>query len=264
MYQAVHHQFVASAIVKKMGGEIDPAAQIGVMLADSTFYPATCKPDDVIFAMRRNRMQYFFSDVHLRGEYPGYALRYFSEQGISIETAPEDEALIRENRMDFLAISYYYSRILDAKKHTMNPTSADQNPYLEPTPWEWRQDPMGFYNCISQYWDRYQVPLMVVENGFGALDKLEEDGRVRDPYRVDYFRKHINAMKECVKDGVDMIAYCAWAPIDIVSSSSAEMSKRYGFVYVDYDDLGGGSGKRFEKDSFSWMQRLIKSNGEEL
>lgn len=263
-YQAVHHQFVAAAMAKKLAREIDPAAQIGVMLADCTFYPASCKPQDVIFTMQRNRMQYFFSDVHLRGEYPGYALRYFKEHGIHLATTPQDEALIRENTMDYLAISYYYSRILDAAKHTMDPMTGDQNPYLEPTPWEWRADPLGFYNCLSQYWDRYQKPLMIAENGFGALDTVAPDGHIHDPYRVDYYRKHIKAMKECVKDGADIISYCAWAPIDIVSSSSAEMSKRYGFVYVDYDDFGHGTGKRTEKDSFSWMQKVIASNGEEL
>lgn len=264
MYQAVHYQFIAAAKVKKLGKEIDPDAQIGTMLADCTFYPATCKPKDVVFAMKRNRMQYFFSDVQLRGNYPGYALRFFEENGIRLKITEEDEKLLAENTMDFLAISYYYSRILDAEKHTMSADSADQNPFLEPTPWEWRVDPLGFYNCLSQYWDRYQVPLMVAENGIGALDKVEDDGSIHDPYRVAYYDKHIRAIKECVKDGVEITAYCMWAPIDIVSSSSAEMSKRYGFVYVDLDDLGKGSGKRTKKDSFAWYQNVIRTNGDEL
>lgn len=262
MYRAVHNQFIAAARVKEAAKEIDPAAQIGTMLADCTFYPATCKPEDVVLTMQRNRMQYFFSDVLLRGTYPGYAKRYFAEHGITIPMTAEDERLLRENTMDFLCISYYYTRIIDAEKHTMNPLDGDQNPYLKPTPWEWRADPLGFYNCLSQYWDRYQVPLLIGENGLGALDTVEPDGRIHDPYRIDYYRQHIEAMKECIKDGVDIIAYCMWAPIDIVSSSSAEMSKRYGFVHVDLDDEGNGSGQRTRKDSFAWMQKVIEHNGE--
>ncbi len=264
MYQAVHHQFVAGAKVVQLAKSICPNAKMGTMLADCTYYPASCKPEDVVFAMQRNRMQYYFSDVQLRGEYPGYALRYFEEQGIVLDIKEEEETLLKENTMEFLAISYYSSKIVDAQKHSMNPLEADQNPHLQPTPWEWRMDPLGLYNCLSQYWDRYEVPLMIAENGFGALDHVEEDGSIHDTYRIDFYRKHIEQMKECIKDGVTIFAYCAWGPIDIVSSSSAEMSKRYGFVYVDLDDHGKGSGKRSKKDSFAWYQKVIQSNGEEL
>ena len=166
--------------------------------------------------------------------------------------------------MQFLAISYYYSRIVDSTKNGMTPFEGEQNPYLEPTPWEWRADPLGFYNCLSQYWDRYQVPLMIAENGLGALDKVEEDGSIHDEYRIEYLRQHVKQLKECVKDGVEIIAYLSWGPIDIVSSSSAEMSKRYGYVYVDLDDFGKGSGKRLKKDSFYWYKHVIETNGEEL
>lgn len=264
MYQAVHHQFVASAKIKELANTIDPNAILGTMVADCTFYPATCKPEDVILTMKRNRMQYYFTDVQLRGEYPVYALRYFEENNIHIQMEDGDLDVIRNNKMEFLAISYYYSRIIDSTKNGMSPTEAEQNPHLQPTPWEWRMDPLGFYNCLSQYWDRYQVPLMIGENGFGALDTVEEDGSIHDPYRIDYYEKHIKQMKECIKDGVNIFAYCAWGPIDIVSSSSAEMSKRYGFVYVDRDDFGQGTQKRIKKDSFDWYARVIKSNGEVL
>lgn len=264
MYQAVHHQFVASAKIKELAKTIDPNAILGTMVADCTFYPATCKPEDVILTMKRNRMQYYFTDVQLRGEYPVYALRYFEENNIHIQMEDGDLDVIRNNKMEFLAISYYYSRIIDSTKNGMSPTDAEQNPHLQPTPWEWRMDPLGFYNCLSQYWDRYQVPLMIGENGFGALDTVEEDGSIHDPYRIDYYEKHIKQMKECIKDGVNIFAYCAWGPIDIVSSSSAEMSKRYGFVYVDRDDFGQGTQKRIKKDSFDWYARVIKSNGEVL
>lgn len=264
MYQAVHNQFVAGAKVVKAAKDIDPNAMMGTMLADCTFYPASCKPDDVILTMKRNRMQYYFSDVQLRGEYPVYALRYFEENDIRIIMEDGDEELLKNHTMQFLAISYYASKIIDSNKNGMKPDDAEQNPYLEPTPWEWRMDPLGLYNCLSQYWDRYQVPLMIAENGFGAIDKVENDGSIHDPYRVDYYRKHIEQLKECIKDGVNVFAYCAWGPIDIVSSSSAEMSKRYGFIYVDKDDLGNGSGKRMKKDSFYWYKKVIETNGEVL
>lgn len=264
MYQAVHNQFVAGAKVVELAKEIDPEAIMGTMVADGTFYPATCKPEDVVLTMKKNRMQYYFTDVQLRGEYPVYALRYFQENGIDLKVQPGDEEILKNNPMQFLAISYYYSRIVDSTKNGMTPFEGEQNPYLEPTPWEWRADPLGFYNCLSQYWDRYQVPLMIAENGLGALDKVEEDGSIHDEYRIEYLRQHVKQLKECVKDGVEIIAYLSWGPIDIVSSSSAEMSKRYGYVYVDLDDWGKGTGKRLKKDSFYWYKHVIETNGEEL
>lgn len=264
MYQAVHNQFVAGAKVVELARRIDPEAIMGTMVADGTMYPATCKPEDVVLAMRKNRMQYYFTDVQFRGEYPIYALRYFEENNIHICMEPDDEALLKSNTFDYLAISYYYSKIVDSTKNTIKPFDAEQNPYLKPTPWEWRADPLGFYNSLSQYWDRYQKPLIIAENGLGALDKVEEDGSIHDQYRIEYLKLHIEQLKECIKDGVDIFGYLSWGPIDIVSSSSAEMSKRYGYIYVDLDDFGQGTGKRSKKDSFYWYQNVINSNGEEL
>ncbi|MBS7576902.1 MULTISPECIES: family 1 glycosylhydrolase [unclassified Enterococcus] len=264
MYQAVHNQFVAGAKVVELGRQIDPDAQLGTMVADGTFYPATCKPEDVVLTMKKNRMQYYFTDVQLRGKYPQFALRYFEENNIELPIEAGDLSLLQNNTMDFLAISYYYSRIVDSTKNAMAPFEGEQNPYLKPTPWEWRADPLGFYNCLSQYWDRYEVPLMIAENGLGAIDTVEADGQIHDEYRIEYLRQHIEQLKECVKDGVDILAYLSWGPIDIVSSSSAEMTKRYGYIYVDLDDFGKGSGKRLRKDSFYWYQKVIESNGETL
>ena len=264
MYRAVHNQMVAAAQTKLMARHLAPTAQIGTMMADGTFYPATCRPKDVVLTMQKNRMQYFFTDVQLRGEYPVFALRYFAERGYDLGITPEDEILLRDNTMDFLAISYYNSKTVDSDINTIAPFDSSQNPHLEPTPWDWRVDPLGFYNSISQYWDRYGVPIMIAENGFGALDTVEEDGSIHDNYRIDYLRRHIEQLRECVKDGVEMLAYLSWGPIDIVSSSTGEMSKRYGYVYVDRDDFGNGSGKRIKKDSFAWYQRVIATNGEDL
>lgn len=264
MYQAVHNQFIANAKAKELAKKIDPEAKLGVMLADCTFYPNSCLPEDVILTMKRNRMQYFFADVPLLGEYPGYALRYFEDNGIHIDISEEDEKLLRENTMDYLAISYYASYVVDSTKHTMEAGEMSQNPHLKPTPWDWRMDPLGLYNCISQYWDRYHVPIMIAENGYGAIDTVEEDGSIHDDYRIDYYKKHFKVIKDCIREGVDVFAFCAWGPIDIVSSSSGEMTKRYGFVHVDLDDRGKGSGKRSKKDSFYWYKNVIASNGEEL
>ena len=188
----------------------------------------------------------------------------FKENNISIQMEEGDEELLKENPMQFLAISYYYTKIVDSTKNTIKAFDGSQNPYLKPTPWEWRADPLGLYNSLSQYWDRYQVPLMIAENGLGALDKIEEDGSIHDEYRIEYLREHIKQLKECIKDGVDVIGYLSWGPIDIVSSSSAEMSKRYGYIYVDLDDFGKGSGKRLKKDSFYWYKHVIETNGEDL
>ena len=264
MYQAVHHQFVACAKVKKLAPSIDPDAILGTMVADGTMYPATCKPADIIATLNKNRyQQYFFADVQLRGEYPVYMLNYFKKKNIHIEVSEEDEKLLKDNTMDFLAMSFYSTSIVDADKDGVKPYVSSQNPNLEPTPWEWRADPLGLYNALCQLWDRYEVPLMIAENGFGAYDKVE-DGKVHDDYRIDYLRKHIEQVKNAIKDGAEVFSYLSWGPIDIVSSSSAQMSKRYGYIYVDLDDHGKGSGVRLKKDSFAWYKKVIESNGEDL
>ena len=235
------------------------------MIADGIMYPASCKPADIVLTLKKNRMQeFFFPDVQLRGEYPVYALRYFEEKGIHLEITKEDEELLKDNTMDYLAISYYATKIVDSTKDDMTPFAGQRNPYLEPTPWEWRADPLGLYNCLSQLYDRYEVPLMIAENGFGAYDKVEEDGSIHDDYRIDYLAKHIEQVKNAIKDGAEVFSYLSWGPIDIVSSSSAEMAKRYGYIYVDLDNYGKGSGKRSKKDSFDWYKKVIASNGEEL
>ncbi|MBK0036059.1 MULTISPECIES: glycoside hydrolase family 1 protein [unclassified Enterococcus] len=263
MYQAVHNQFVAQARVKELATKMGLKTQVGTMVSDNTRYPASCKPEDVVWTMKKNRMQYFFTDVQFEGKYPQYALQYFKENNINLNITEKDKELLKENTMDFLGISYYATYIIDYEKNTMAINDYEQNPHLKPTPWNWRVDPLGFYNSLSQYWDRYKIPMIIAENGYGAIDTVE-DGTVHDDYRMDYYRTHLKIVKQCIDEGVDILSFLAWAPIDIVSSSSAEMSKRYGFIYVDMDNLGNGTKKRFKKDSFEWFQNVIETHGESL
>lgn len=259
IYQAVHHQFVASAWAKKIAGEIHPGMKIGMMNGEDYVYPMTCKPEDVFAATQRNQMSnYFFTDVLARGEYPGYALRYFADNNIKLDIPEEDEIIIKEHTVDFISFSYYFSSAVSAER----PTAAQPNPFIERSIWGWAIDPLGLRNSLNQYWDRYSLPLFVAENGIGALDEIGEDGKIHDQYRIDYLAAHVKAMKEAVKDGVDVFGYASWGPIDIVSCSQGEMSKRYGYIYVDLNDRGEGSGQRRKKDSFDWYKKVIETNGE--
>lgn len=259
-YQAVHNQMVASAKIKKYAKSLPYELKIGTMVADGTTYPYSCRPDDIVLAMKHNRMQYFFTDVQFNGEYPQYAYNYFLKNNIKLDITKEEEEELKSNTMDYLAISYYFSQMVDSSKNTENPESTTPNPHLEESPWGWQIDPQGFYNTLSQYWDRYKKDIIVAENGFGMYDKLE-NGKVNDDYRIDYLSKHIEQMGRAIYDGANVIGYCAWGPIDIVSCSSQQMSKRYGFVYVDIDDEGNGSKKRIKKESFYWYKNVIESNG---
>lgn len=268
--QAAHHQLVASARAVELGHRINPAFKIGCMLAASRtcVYPRTCNPKDVLAAWDDANRNWFFSDVQCRGAYPGYQLAYLARQGIEIEMDPGDADALRAGTVDFISMSYYRSMIstaLDGDSDGDVLRLGTINPYLTATEWGIAIDPKGFRITLHNLWDRYQLPVMVVENGVGAVDVLEEDGSVHDPYRVDFFQRHIRAMKDAVEqDGVDLMGYAAWAPIDMVSAGTGEMRKRYGFVYVDLDDEGHGSGARIKKDSFAWYQRVIATNGEDL
>lgn len=261
-YQGVHNEMVACAKATKIAREIDPTVHIGMMFCDGLSYAATCKPEDVLANMKHNQMEYMYGDVLLRGEYPGYALRYFDDQNIHIEITKEDEEALK-NTADFMSLSYYYSRICDAES-IKKKKATYSNPYLKASDWGWSIDPVGLRTHLNEYWDRYRVPIFITENGIGAFDKLGADGTVHDDYRIEYLKAHIEQIKEAIKDGVKVLGYYPWGPIDIVSCSSSEMSKRYGFIYVDLDDFGKGSGKRILKDSYYWYQKVIKTNGEEL
>lgn len=263
-YQGIHNQMVATAMIKEYSNKKYPKCQIGTMLADLTAYPETSSPDDVVLSLHHNRMSYYMTDVQFRGQYPQYILRYFQEKDYKIEISEVEEKILKENTLDFLAISYYFSQMVSFEKLGEDYINSVKNPYLKTNPWGWNIDPKGLYNCISQYWDRYQKPIMIAENGFGQYDVLTSDKKVHDDYRIDYLKQHILQLKECIKDGVDVFAYCSWGPIDLVSASTQEMEKRYGFIYVDYDNEGHGSGERIRKDSFEWYKKVIASNGEEV
>ncbi|OPJ62576.1 glycoside hydrolase family 1 protein [Clostridium oryzae] len=261
-YQGVHNEMVACGLATKYARQVDSNYHIGMMLCGGPAYAATCKPEDVFATVRRNQMEYFFSDVLLRGYYPGYAFRYFEDNNINVKFGEGDEEALK-NTADFMSFSYYYTRICDAQSVKQKQT-AYRNPQLPANPWGWTIDPIGLRTFLNLFYDRYQCPIYITENGIGYYDKLEPDGSIHDLYRIEFFKTHIEQMKEAIKDGVDLRGYYTWAPIDIVSCSSSEMSKRYGFIYVDIDDYGKGSGKRYLKDSYEWMKKVIKSNGDDL
>lgn len=267
-YQALHHQFIASAIAVKQIHAIDPDAQIGCMLARMQNYPNTPNPVDVLETQKQDELNLFFTDVQVRGEYPEFMNRYFAEHHVVIDMADDDEDLLREGTVDYLSFSYYMSMVASAdpdfEKTSGNLTFGGKNPYLASSDWGWQIDPVGLRITLNEFWSRYHVPLFVVENGLGAQDILDEDGHIHDDYRIDYLRQHIIQMKEAVKDGVDLMGYTTWGPIDLISAGTSEMSKRYGFVYVDQDDAGNGTLDRTPKDSFYWYKQVISSNGANL
>lgn len=217
--------------------------------------------------MELRRRSLFYGDVMIRGAYPNYIARVWEEEGVWLETEPEDEELIRSYPSDFLAFSYYRTSTHEYGQPFYGDTGGDQgtpNPYLETTPWGWQIDPLGLRYTLNELYDRYQIPLFVVENGLGQEDIPGEDGKIHDSYRIDYVRRHIEAMKEAVRDGVELMGYTYWGPFDIVSAGTGEMRKRYGFVYVDRDNEGKGTLERSKKDSFAWYAKVIASNGEDL
>ncbi|WP_182201681.1 glycoside hydrolase family 1 protein [Paraliobacillus salinarum] len=268
-FQALHHQFVASALTVKSIRKIIPDAKIGCMLSAVTIYPETCNPKDSLDSLKKEqKSNHFYTDVQVRGYYPNYMKRFFLENNIEIKKEPKDDSILKEYTMDFISLSYYMSLVTstknDAKKVSGNLFGGVKNPYLEQSEWGWQIDPIALRIILNRLYDRYQVPLFIVENGLGAYDKIEEDGSIHDPYRIDYLRKHIEQMKEAIKDGVELIGYTSWGPIDLISASTSEMSKRYGFIYVDQDNYGNGSLERYRKESFHWYKKVIESNGEDL
>lgn len=269
-WQAMHHLFVASAKAVMKGHEIDPDNQIGMMVAYIPSYPMTADPEDVFAALQFNRDQESFIDVQVKGYYPAHRIKEFEREGIVIEKLEGDDELIAQGTVDYIGFSYYMSTASSADPDKVkyvggNQMPAVKNPYLTESDWGWAVDPLGLRISLCKLYDRYNIPLFIVENGFGAQDVVEADGTINDDYRIQYFRDHIQAMKDAVElDGVDLMGYTPWGCIDLVSAGTGEMSKRYGFIYVDLDDEGQGTLARSRKQSFFWYQKVIESNGESL
>ena len=268
-FQALHHQFVASAKAIQYAHEHYPQFKMGCMICFITSYALTCDPADEIANQKAMQItNWFASDMHVRGEYPYYMKRYFAENNITIQQEPEDAAILKAGTVDFYTFSYYMSNCItthkDADDVGGNIVAGKKNPYLKASDWGWQIDPIGLRYTLNEIYDRYHIPLMVVENGLGAYDVKGEDGKIHDSYRIDYLRQHIEQMAEAVKDGVDLMGYTPWGCIDLVSASTGEMAKRYGFIYVNKFDDGTGDLSRERKDSFYWYKKVIASNGEDL
>lgn len=269
VYQAAHHMFLASAKAVSLGHSINPEFQIGMMLLYPTFYAETCKPEDQLSAMHAIDEHYYFSDVQVRGNYSPKAKAFLRNKGIVLQTEDDDEATLSQGMVDFIGFSYYNSNVAAAhfseKKAGGNMLNAIENPYLVESDWGWSIDPIGLRLALNNLYDRYRIPLFIVENGLGAQDVVEADGSIHDYYRIDYLRKHIQAMKDAVNlDGVDCMGYTVWGCIDLVSLGTGEMKKRYGLIYVDRDNAGNGSLQRKKKDSFLWYKGCIESNGKDI
>ncbi|SNZ15988.1 6-phospho-beta-glucosidase [Terribacillus aidingensis] len=273
MYQAGHHELIASALAVRKGKEINPDFQIGAMVSHVPVYPYSSNPADVMLAEELMRERYFFPDVHVRGYYPSYVLQEFKREGYNIVFEEGDDEILRNGTVDYLGFSYYMSTTVKSDKEVEQNTNITnggmaqsvENPYIKASDWGWSIDPVGLRYTLNRFYDRYQIPLFIVENGFGAVDHIEEDGSIHDPQRIDYLRSHVEELKKAVTyDGVDLLGYTPWGIIDIVSFTTGEMKKRYGMIHVDRDNEGNGSMERSKKDSFVWYQNVIASDGEKL
>lgn len=271
-YTAAHHELLASAKAVKLAHEMMPGAMVGCMLAAGQFYPYTCDPKDIWEGLDKDRNNYFFIDVQARGEYPVWAWKRMERAGITLDLEDGDLETLKEGPVDYIAFSYYSSRCASAdpeviKNHSRagNAVASVVNPYLKSSEWGWQIDPLGLRITINTMYDRYQKPVFIVENGLGANDVLEADGTVHDPYRIEYMRQHLLAVRDAInEDGIPVMGYTSWGCIDLISATTGQMKKRYGMIYVDRNDDGSGTLKRYKKDSFYWYQKVIASNGAEL
>ena len=272
MYQAAHHELVASALAVKVGHEINPEFQIGCMISMVPIYPYSCRPEDMVLHVQEMHARYFFTDIQCRGHYPAYAKKMFERKGFQIKMEAGDEEILAQGTVDYIGFSYYMSNVVNSQSYRdvsgeVNATSpySVENPYLSETEWGWAIDPAGLRYALDVLYERYEKPLFIVENGFGAVDVKKEDGTCDDSARIEYLKAHIQEMKKAVEeDGVDLMGYTPWGCIDLVSFTTGEMKKRYGFIYVDKNDDGTGTNERSRKKSFYWYQKVISSNGEEL
>lgn len=272
LYQAIHHEMVASASAVQIGHKINPEFHIGCMILSMPVYPLSPDPADVIKAMEESHLHDMFTEIHVHGEYSGYMKRYMREHNIEVKFASGDEEILK-NTVDFISFSYYVSvcATADEKKNVRgegNLLGGVPNPTLKASEWGWQIDPRGLRYILNTFWDKYRKPLFIVENGLGARDQLIDDGKggktVNDEYRIEYMRDHLIQVREAIEDGVNVMGYTSWGCIDLVSASTAELAKRYGFIYVDRNDDGSGTLNRYKKKSFEWYKEVISSNGENL
>ena len=271
-FQALHNQFVASSMATKIAKEVNPNIQMGCMSIYATMYAYDSDPANVQATQEKSRMfNYFCNDLQVRGEYPTYALAYFENNGIELDRTEEELAIIKAHTVDYLSFSYYMSATVSIKAEHQDDKSQGnffggvKNPFLKASEWGWEIDPVGLRIALYDLYGRYGVPLYISENGLGAIDVPDADFVINDDYRIDYLEKHMAEMKKAVVlDGVDLMAYTPWGCIDLVSASTGEMSKRYGFIYVDLDDEGNGSLSRYKKKSFDWYKEVIATNGAEI
>ena len=270
MYQAAHYELVASAEAVRQGHQINPEFQIGCMIAMCPVYPATCRPEDVLMAEKAMQKRYYYTDVHVHGVYPVNITAYWRRKGFELDVTEKDLEILKEGTVDYIGFSYYMTFCIEHKEDNPHFDYREgndfiRNSYVEASDWGWQIDPVGLRYALNWFTDRYPVPLFIVENGLGAVDKVEEDGSIQDDYRIAFLKDHLRAMMEAiVTDGVQCLGYTMWAPIDLVSLSTGEMKKRYGFIYVDMDDKGNGTLERKPKKSYYWMKDVIASNGEKL
>ena len=262
LYQVAHNEFVASAKAVIAGKKINPNYKIGCMIAMVPTYPYSCNPEDILQAELNMEKPFFFSDVQVRGHYPNYMMTEFEKQGYSLDITQEELDIIKEGTVDYIGFSYYMSQTI---KTEYQKTISIVNPYIAQSDWGLGIDPIGLRYALNRLYYRYEIPLFIVENGFGDIDTLEKDGTIHDKPRINYLCAHIKEMKKAMDiDGVDLIGYTPWGIIDLVSFTTGEMKKRYGMIYVDRDNEGNGSLKRYKKDSFEWYKQVISSNGENI
>lgn len=272
MFQAAHYQFVASARAVAAAHQIDPRLKVGCMVAADVIYPFSCHPDDVLLAADAMHSTYYFTDVMCRGAYPHYARRMWEGLSTPLDITDADRAALAAGTVDYIGFSYYMSNVVDHAATTdisestaySDPHMVD-NPHLAANAWGWQIDPRGLRYILKAFDERYGLPQFIVENGIGIVETLNECDTVDDQERIDFLRAHIEQFEAAVeKDGVDLIGYTVWGCIDPVSFTTGEYAKRYGFIYVDKNDDGTGTGQRFRKKSFGWYRHVIETNGEEL
>lgn len=281
LYQMNHHMMLAQARVMKLCHAMCPQAKIGPALNLTAMYPETCRPEDAIAAHNWEVLRCWnFADMPVFGQYHPLAMRYLEDRGLTPEIQPDDWGTLAGAKPDFIAMNYYSTATIAASRGDASDVSAragDQqimlgeegvyraaeNLYVGKTQYGWVVDPTGFRYTLRKVCERYHLPILITENGIGAPDKLETDGSVHDPYRIEFYEKHLHAMREAITDGVDMLGYCPWAAVDVVSTHQG-YAKRYGFIYVDRDEQDLRDLRRYPKDSFYWYQKTIAENGKNL